>query len=214
MTPHYFDPDPQTGSEPRTVSLVLPDLYLPLRTDRAMFSADHVDLGTRILLETVPPPPRQGTLVDLGCGYGPIALTMASRAPQASVLGVDVNERAVELAGYNAHQNHLYNVDFKVGSDPMLVDDHLDVQAEQAPAHIAALWSNPPIRIGKPALHHLLTTWLARLAPTASAHLVVQRNLGADTLHRWLETQSYPCTRIASRSGYRVLRVDAPTSIT
>ncbi|QBI54245.1 class I SAM-dependent methyltransferase [Streptomonospora litoralis] len=210
---HYFAADPAAASRPASVELVLPDVHLRLATDRGVFSADRVDLGTRVLLESVPAPPPDGRLLDLGCGYGPIALAMAARAPRAAVLGVDVNARALELARRNAAKNYLYNVDFQL-ADP---DGSPAAPAAQPPAGPAltgpfdALWSNPPIRIGKPALHALLRTWLARLAPGGQAHLVVQRNLGADSLHRWLEQEAgLAAERASSRAGYRILRVQTP----
>ncbi|WP_030168006.1 class I SAM-dependent methyltransferase [Spirillospora albida] len=199
MGEHYFAGTPGTASRRRTVDLVLPDLHLRLQTDSGVFSPDRVDPGTRILLETVPPPPETGDLLDLGCGYGPIALTLARRSPQASVWGVDVNERALTLARENATTAGLDNVRFSPadGIAPGL--------------RFAAIWSNPPIRIGKAALHDLLLAWLPRLTPTGAAHLVVQKHLGSDSLQRWLETQGLPTERIASRSAYRVLRVSPGT---
>lgn len=185
---------------------MLPDLHLRLTTDRGVFSPDRVDLGTRVLLESVPAPPPQGRLLDLGCGYGPIALVLARRAPRVRVVGVDTNSRAVRLARENAVDNQVYNVDF------YRVDEKGRVVAEPGEATVDlsgpfdALWSNPPVRIGKAALHSLLRTWLARLSPGGAAHLVVHRHLGADTLQRWLEEQGHVCERVASRSGYRVLR--------
>lgn len=200
MGEHYFAPDPAAAGRPGAVDLVLPDLHLRLETDSGMFSPGRVDPGTRILLETVPAPPPHGNLLDLGCGYGPIALTMATRSPQAMVFGVDVNERALAVAKRNASTARLYNVKF-------IVPD--DVEPE---LRFAALWSNPPIRIGKAALHDLLTGWLDRLSPGGTAHLVVQKHLGADSLQRWLTAQGWPAERIASRSAYRVLAVSARTS--
>ncbi|MFC4907497.1 class I SAM-dependent methyltransferase [Actinomadura gamaensis] len=197
MGEHYFAANPDTPSRPRSVDLVLPDLHLRLRTDSGMFSPDRLDAGTRILLETVPPPPAHGTLLDVGCGYGPIALTLAKRAPAASVIGVDVNERALELARENAATAGVTNARFLT---PGAVDP--DVR-------FTALWSNPPIRIGKAALHDLLLTWLPRLTPGGEAHLVVQKHLGSDSLQRWLDQQGFPTRRIASRSAYRVLHVAA-----
>ncbi|KAB2349001.1 class I SAM-dependent methyltransferase [Actinomadura rudentiformis] len=199
MGEHYFANRPETASKPRSVDLVLPDLHLRLETDRGMFSPDRIDLGTRILLETVPPPPATGTLLDLGCGYGPIALTMATRSPQASVLGVDVNERALAAATRNATAAGLDNVRFCLAgeADPGL--------------RFEAIWSNPPIRIGKAALHDLLLTWLPRLTPAGTAHLVVQKHLGSDSLQRWLNDQGFPTRRLASRSAYRILAVSART---
>jgi 16S rRNA (guanine1207-N2)-methyltransferase len=195
---HYFAQRPEAASRPQTIDLVLPDLHLRLETDRGMFSPDRVDAGTRILLESVPAPPLSGNLLDLGCGYGPIALTAAKRSPSLKVFGVDVNERALELARRNASAGGLDNVRF--------------VQAEEIEdLRFDVIWSNPPIRIGKPALHQLLTTWLDRLTPAGSAYLVVQKHLGSDSLQRWLSDQGRPAARIASRAAYRVLAVSART---
>jgi 16S rRNA (guanine1207-N2)-methyltransferase len=194
---HYFAKRPQAQSRPGTVDLVLPDLHFRLATDRGMFSPDRVDLGTRVLLDSVPPPPGSGDLLDLGCGYGPIALTMAARSPQAIVWGVDVNERALECGRDNAQTAGLDNVRF-------CLDEEIP-----AGTRFAAIWSNPPIRVGKPALHALLTTWLTRLSPGGTAHLVVQKNLGSDSLQRWLQARGWPAERLTSRAGYRVLAVHA-----
>ncbi|MEO3824398.1 methyltransferase [Actinomadura sp. B10D3] len=199
MGDHYFAERPDAASHRRTVDLVLPDLHLRLATDSGMFSPERVDPGTRVLLETVPDPPATGDLLDLGCGYGPIALTMAKRSPQARVLGVDVNQRALDAAESNAKAAGLDNVRFCLAgsADPAL--------------RFAAIWSNPPIRIGKAALHDLLLSWLPRLTPGGLAHLVVQKHLGSDSLQRWLDGQGFPTERIASRSAYRVLRVASRT---
>lgn len=199
MGDHYFAERPGVASRRRTVDLVLPDLHLRLDTDSGVFSPDRVDPGTRVLLETVPPPPQEGDLLDLGCGYGPIALTLAKRSPSSIVWGVDVNRRALEIAEGNAKAAGLDNVRFRVADE---IDPAL---------RFAAIWSNPPIRIGKAALHDLLLDWLPRLSPGALAHLVVQKHLGSDSLQRWLAGQGFPTERIASRSAYRVLRVSSRT---
>ncbi|WP_283136764.1 class I SAM-dependent methyltransferase [Rhizohabitans arisaemae] len=194
---HYFEERPRTGHRPGLVDVVLPDLHLRLETDSGVFSPERLDVGTRILLETVPTPPRTGDLLDLGCGYGPIALTMATRAPDATVWAVDVNERSLELCARNAQTAGLDKVRCL---RPEEIDPGL---------RFAAIWSNPPIRIGKRAMHEMLTTWLDRLTPDGEAYLVVQKHLGSDSLQRWLTEQGYPATRTASRSAYRVLRVTA-----
>ena len=199
MGEHYFASRPGAASRTRTVDLVLPDLHLRLETDRGVFSPDRIDPGTRILLETAPPPPAEGALLDLGCGYGPIALALARRAPRAQVYGVDVNERALDLARRNATAAGLDGVRF---APPQQIDPGI---------RFAAIWSNPPIRIGKAALHELLLTWLDRLAPQGRAHLVVQKHLGSDSLQRWLNEQGFRTERLTSRSSYRVLAVDART---
>ncbi|MEV0151038.1 MULTISPECIES: methyltransferase [unclassified Nonomuraea] len=194
---HYFSEQPGAASRPGTVDLVLPDLHLRLETDRGVFSPERIDLGTRVLLETVPAPPARGDLLDLGCGYGPIALTMASRAPEATVWAVDVNRRSVELTERNARAAGLGTV--------------RSVHADEMPDEVTfqAIWSNPAIRIGKPALHAMLTRWLSRLAPGGVAYLVVQKHLGSDSLQRWLGEQGWQASREASRAAYRILKVEA-----
>ena len=194
---HYFSPSPGSPSRPGTVRLDLPDLSLTLRTDRGVFSADRVDAGTKVLLADTPPPPTTGHLLDLGCGYGPVALTLATRAPAATVWAVDVNDRARGLTRRNAADAGLGNV--RVAGPEDVPDD----------VRFAALWSNPPVRVGKATLHGLLTTWLARLAPEGHARLVVHKHLGADSLQRWLVGQGWAAERERSRLGYRVLAVRA-----
>jgi 16S rRNA (guanine1207-N2)-methyltransferase len=193
---HYFSPRPGAAHRPGQVRVILPDVYLDLATDAGMFSPGRLDPGTRLLLEESPAPPASGDLLDLGCGYGPVACVLAARAPGAAVWGVDVNERALELCARNARAAGLANVRCAAPGDTAV------------PARLDAIWSNPPVRIGKDALHALLAGWLARLAPAGRAYLVVGRNLGADSLHRWLSGQGWPVTRLAARSGYRLLQVD------
>ena len=198
---HYFTAHPASDAERRPLRVRLAGRELELETARGVFSPDRLDLGTRVLLDTVPQPPPSGELLDLGCGWGPIALTLALRSPGARVWAVDVNERALDLVRRNARALGLDNV-HAVGPD--------EVPDDVSPV---ALWSNPPIRVGKAALHELLLRWLPRLAPGAQAHLVVQRNLGADSLQRWLAEQlgeRTTVTRIETAKGFRVLRVDAP----
>jgi 16S rRNA (guanine1207-N2)-methyltransferase len=195
---HYFDAEPAVASKPATVELALPDGKVSLRTDRGVFSGTRVDPGTVILLREAPPPPQAGHLLDLGCGYGPIAVTLARRAPDSVVWAVDVNQRALELVRENAAALGLSNLR-AVTPDAV----PRDVQ-------LAGVWSNPPIRIGKEALHGLLLSWLGRLVPGGRAWLVVQKHLGSDSLARWLEAQGYPTVRLSSRKAYRVLEVAAP----
>jgi 16S rRNA (guanine1207-N2)-methyltransferase len=192
---HYFTEHPAAASRPRTVRVVLPGVYLELETDAGMFSPARLDPGTRLLLDAAPPPPPTGDLLDLGCGYGPLALVLAARAPAATVWAVDTNRRALALAARNAARTGLPNVCCLPPDDPAL------------PRAFAVIWSNPPVRIGKNPLHELLAAWLRRLAPGGAAYLVVQRNLGSDSLQRWLTGAGFPARRLAARSGYRVLHV-------
>jgi 16S rRNA (guanine1207-N2)-methyltransferase len=193
--PHYFDREPQVVSRPRPVTLRLPDMTLPLTTDTGVFGRAAVDPGTLFLLRRGPAPPPAGEILDLGTGYGPIAVTLGLRSPQARVWGVDVNRRALELAAANARAAGATNV---VVAAP-----------DEVPAGVcfAAIYSNPPVRIGLAQLHPLLTGWLDRLTPDGVAHLVVHRHLGSDSLARWLAEERFACDRVASHDGYRILRV-------
>src|SRR5258706_5995517 len=107
---HYFDEDPDTPSSPRDVELWLPDMTLTLTTDRGVFGYDQIDAGSKLLLLKAPPPPPAGSLLDLGCGVGTIALPLARRSPAATVWAVDVNSRARDLCAANAVANGVSNV--------------------------------------------------------------------------------------------------------
>ncbi|TDD66436.1 methyltransferase domain-containing protein [Jiangella aurantiaca] len=199
---HYYASTPGVASSRRTIELDLPDLRLTLLTDTGVFSFKQLDAGTRVLLENAPRPAVRGDLLDLGCGYGPIALTLAHRQRRRRVWAVDVNERALELVRENAAAAGLSGVRAALPGDV------------PADVRFAAVYSNPPIRVGKAALHDLLLQWLPRLLPGGAAYLVVQRNLGSDSLARWLSETGFPTRRLLSRHGYRVLEVKPRSSTT
>ncbi len=176
--------------------LTLPDMTVELDTDRGVFAYGHVDFGTDLLLRTIVPS-RAGDLVDVGCGYGPIAITLALRSPETRVWAVDVNRRALDLCARNAERAGATNV---VAVEPDAVPEGLSV---------AGVYSNPPVRLGKEALRDLLLRWIGRLEPGAAATLVIQRHLGADSLAAWFAGLGYRVERIRSKGGYRVLEVHA-----
>ena len=192
--PHYFDEQPSVASDSVVVDVALPDVAFTMTTDRGVFSHGHLDTGTSLLLRESPPPAATGDLLDLGCGTGAIALTMALRSPGARVWGVDVNARALELTATNAARN---GVTVRTAMPDGVPSD----------VRFATIWSNPPIRIGKAELHAMLRRWLSRLTDDGTAVLVVQKHLGADSLQRWLDEQGYEVSRIASRAGFRLLEV-------
>jgi 16S rRNA (guanine1207-N2)-methyltransferase len=191
---HYWSDNPEVASSTRTVDVALPDVAFSMLTDRGVFSHGHLDIGTSLLLREAPAPPPDGHLLDLGCGAGPIALALAKRSPAATVWAVDTNERARALTDANAARNGVVNLRTAA---PDEVPDHIE---------FGAIWSNPPIRIGKEALHDLLLTWFSRFAADGHAVLVVQKHLGADSLQRWLVEQGFPTERITSKAGFRLLR--------
>jgi 16S rRNA G1207 methylase RsmC len=194
---HYFDALPAVPSKPRTVFLHAGEVNVELQADRGVFGSRGVDLGTLQLLKEAPKPPEAGDILDLGAGYGPIAIALARQAPQAKIWAVDVNERALELTRVNAESAKTPNI---TASLP-----------DEVPPDVrfAAIYSNPPVRVGKAPLHELLQRWLPRLDEGAKAYLVVQRNLGSDSLAAWLKTQGYDVTRLKSKKGYRILEVKA-----
>lgn len=191
---HYFDADPQGTDRRRMVKASVFGRELDFMTSSGTFSPDGLDKGTEVLLDEVPPPQGEKTLLDLGCGWGAIAVGLALAAPEATVWAVDVNSRARELTSENASR---HRARVRVAAPDAVPGELL----------FDEIWSNPPIRIGKDALHALLAMWMARLAPDGAAHLVVGKNLGADTLQRWLTDSGFPAERFASSRGFRVLRV-------
>ncbi len=201
-TDHYFTARPASPGDLRPLTVRLAGRELQLATASGVFSPDRLDTGTQVLLREAPAPPAHGDLLDLGCGWGPVSLHLALTSPDARVWGVDVNERSVDLLRRNAEHLGL------PGVRACLPDDVPD------DVRFAAIWSNPPIRVGKAALHELLLRWLPRLDDGASAYLVVQKNLGSDSLQRWLGDQLGPrgfaVDRYASARGFRVLHVQAP----
>lgn len=194
MPEHYFSADPGSAERRQPVSLSVWGRDLVLMSASGVFAQGRLDRGTAVLLRATDPPASAGTLLDLGCGYGVIACALATVEPAATVWAVDVNERALRLCADNAASLKLWD-----RVRPSLPDDvPADVRFDE-------IWSNPPIRVGKQSLHELLLTWLPRLAPNGRAVLVVGKNLGADSLQRWISEQGYSCVRLASAKGFRVL---------
>jgi 16S rRNA G1207 methylase RsmC len=201
---HYFTAEPATAADLRTLEVELAGRSLRVATASGIFSPDRVDRGTAVLLRNVPGPPAQGTFLDLGCGWGPLALTLALTSGGARVYAVDVNRRALELTQRNAAA---------VGATGIVVAEPAQVPAD---VRFDVIWSNPAIRIGKAALHEMLLRWLPRLAAGGSAYLVVSKKLGADSLQTWLAGQDlrWRVERYASDKGFRVLRVHLPPDAT
>lgn len=197
-TEHYFSADPNAPFVRETFTCEVWGQELELVSGAGVFSRGHLDHATAVLLRETEPPP-MGQFLDLGCGYGPIGLAIAKAVPLARVIGVDVNERALALANENAKNLGVAGTFAAVKPDQVPSDYVFD-----------EIWTNPPIRIGKAALHELLLTWLPRLAPSGRMVSVVGKNLGADSLQRWLGEQGWPTERLASSKGFRVLETRRP----
>jgi 16S rRNA (guanine1207-N2)-methyltransferase len=202
QTDHYFTAEPASAAERRTLDVTLAGHRVSVQTAPGVFCPDRLDVGTSVLLQHVPDPPATGAVLDLGCGWGPIALSLGLLSPGASVWAVDVNQRALDLVRHNAAALGLQDVH---ACTPDEVPEEL---------RFAAIWSNPPIRVGKAVLHEMLLTWLPRLADGGAAYLVVQKNLGSDSLQRWLDAElagrfpgQFAVARHASARTFRVLSV-------
>lgn len=194
---HYFVTPETPGAEHRVTATIWGTDHHFIAAD-GVFSRTRLDPGTAVLLRQLDPPRDARRVLDLGCGFGPIAVALATAVPQARVDAVDVNDLALDLTRRNA-------------ASAGVGDRVRALRPEQADPSVRydQIWTNPPIRIGKAHLHELLATWLPRLAPDGVAHLVVARNLGADSLARWLADEGWTVDRVASSKGYRVLRVGA-----
>jgi 16S rRNA (guanine1207-N2)-methyltransferase len=190
---HYFTAEPAAAEVRHDVVFTIDGQEFRLVAAGGVFSASRLDPGTSVLLQRAPLPgaATTGFMLDLGCGYGPIAAVLAANAPNATIYAVDVNQRALDLAGQNTGPNVITALPDEV---PETVG-------------FTQIWSNPPIRIGKPELHALLLRWLPRLTPDGTAWLVVAKNLGADSLQRWLVEQGYSAERHANHKGFRIFEV-------
>lgn len=207
MAEQYFSADPSSKDVRRTLHVQLRGRDTDVEVSNGVFSGSRLDLGTSVLLRQAPEPPEHGNLLDLGCGWGPIALSLAFASPEATVWAADVNERALELTELNAKRNGCGNVRvIRTDADAKPVDP----TALSPDLTFDAIWSNPPIRIGKEALHTMLMNWLPRLSPDGVTYLVVQKNLGADSLINWLADalgDGYAVSKYHSAKGFRVIEV-------
>lgn len=195
---HYFSETPGSDYKLKEIQVVIDGASVTVQTAGGIFSPDHIDQGTAVLLNHLDEAPPGGNVLDIGCGWGPIALSLAKRSPKALIWAVDVNERSLALTKANAQRLGLENIRV--------------CKPEDVPADLTfdGIWSNPPIRVGKDVLHELMLHWLPRLNLDADAYLVIQKNLGADSLHRWLEAElpsNFSTIRVDSAKSFRVLRV-------
>jgi 16S rRNA G1207 methylase RsmC len=195
---HYFSQEPKSEYQPKQIELDVAGEVFQVSTASGTFSPLRLDVGTSVLIHHLELAPKDGNILDLGCGWGPIALNLAKHSPKAKVWAVDVNGRSLELTAENAKTLGLSNIQT---ATPESVEPDIK---------FSGIWSNPPIRIGKKELHGLLLTWLPRLEKGGSAYLVVQKNLGSDSLQKWLtETliEGYEVSRLTSIKTYRIIKV-------
>ena len=195
---HYFSQEPTSKFEPKQIEIQLGGQSLTVDTASGTFSPGRLDSGTEILINHVELAPKEGAILDLGCGWGPITLALALNSPRATIFGVDINPRSLALTKLNSESLALTNVQT---ATPEQIHETLE---------FSGIWSNPPIRIGKKELHDLLLKWLPRLTIGGEAYLVVQKNLGSDSLQRWLTAtlpNNFEVSRLTSERTYRIIKV-------
>jgi 16S rRNA G1207 methylase RsmC len=195
---HYFSKEPSSPLKPKSIQIPVAGELVDVSTASGTFSPQQLDFGTEVLIEQMDLAPVSGNLLDLGCGWGPIALNLGQLRPNTKVWAVDVNTRSIELTQTNAKNLRISNI--------------TALLPEQVPADLrfSGIWSNPPIRVGKKELHNLLLMWLPRLETGGEAYLVVQKNLGSDSLQKWLTEElanGYEVSRYTSIKTYRVLKI-------
>lgn len=197
MNDHYFSNKPQSESRRQTFEATLRGFAFRFTSDAGVFSRDGVDYGSRVLIKEMEIPP-DARVLDIGCGYGPIGLTAARLAPQGHVTLIDINERAVELAGHNASSNGILNVSFEVS----------DLFAAVEGQVFDVILANPPIRAGKAVVHRLLSESYDFLRPGGSLWVVIQNKQGAPSARAKLEEVygEEQVQEVGKDKGYRIYR--------
>ncbi|MEQ6389887.1 class I SAM-dependent methyltransferase [Bacillaceae bacterium S4-13-58] len=195
MSEHYYSKTPQSKSDQRNFTFQLRNHSFIFTTDHGVFSKNEVDYGSRVLIDAYQPPEIDGINVDLGCGYGPIGLSLAKAFPDQAFLLVDVNERALELAEINRNQNHITNA--TVMQSDRLQDVH------QQP--IASIITNPPIRAGKETVHLMLEESFEKLTSGGQLWVVIQKKQGAPSAKKKMEEFFGEVDTVVKDKGYFVL---------
>jgi 16S rRNA (guanine1207-N2)-methyltransferase len=197
-TEHYFSPQPAGEYKTTEIEVSLAGREITVETAGSIFSPERLDMGTDALMRIVPQTPETGNFLDLGCGWGPLAITMALEAPDANIYAIDVNERALALTKRNAARHKLGNI-------------HVSTPQEvAAKVNFDIIWSNPPIRVGKAELHSIMKHWIPRLTVGGIGYFVVAKHLGADSFEKWLRAEfadSYDVFREDHYKGFRVVKV-------
>ncbi|WP_028781704.1 class I SAM-dependent methyltransferase [Thalassobacillus devorans] len=196
MSEHYYSNKTNAPSEERTWKYTLRGETLRFTTDNAVFSKKEVDFGSRVLIEAFQAPEVDGSFLDLGCGYGPIGLTLAKTYPGRKIYMVDINERAVELSRKNAEQNEISNVVVEVG----------DRLKEVRDVNFAAVLTNPPIRAGKKVVHAMFEEAYQSLVDRGELWVVIQKKQGAPSARKKLEELFGEVEVVEKQKRYYIFR--------
>lgn len=196
MSEHYYSKNPQVKSEPKTWTTTLLGHQMQFQTDAGVFSKGIVDFGSRLLIEEFQTPSIEGPLLDIGCGYGPIGLTLALDNNDRTVHMVDVNDRALLLAGINATKNNVKNV---------VIYESVALQAVKEEG-FAAILTNPPIRAGKDTVHSFYEQAYEKLLQEGELWVVIQKKQGAPSTEKKLIELFGNVKVVAKKKGYFIFR--------
>ncbi|WP_100374436.1 class I SAM-dependent methyltransferase [Bacillus sp. FJAT-45037] len=195
MTGHYYSKDPDVKSDERSWSFELRQKTFTFISDRGVFSKKEIDFGSRLLIESFVMPQISGPLLDVGCGYGPIGITVASIEGNREVHMVDVNERALDLAKKNATANQVTNV--QVYQSDRLSEVHLQ--------NFAAILTNPPIRAGKQVVHDIFEQAYDHLVKGGELWVVIQKKQGAPSALEKIKAIYGNVEVVNKKKGYLIL---------
>lgn len=196
MTEHYYSKNPHVKSEPKYWKAVLRGRTFDFMTDAGVFSKDEVDFGSQLLIRTFREPDIEGSILDVGCGYGPVGLSIASSFPERTIQMVDINERALTLSEANAEKNNIKNA-------VIYPSDALD---QVQTLDFAAILTNPPIRAGKEVIFKIYEQAFAHLVSGGELWVVIQKKQGAPSTMTRLE-ELFGNAEIAAKSkGYYIIK--------
>lgn len=194
MTDHYYSKNPSAISKPKMWNYTLRGCTFTFKTDQGVFSKNEVDFGTRLLIETFQLPNIDGPLLDMGCGYGPIGITLAKTFPDRFVHMVDINQRALELAKENAALNNIKNVSIYESEGFSNINE----------PQFAAILSNPPIRAGKKIVHTIFEESALHLHSNGELWIVIQKKQGAPSAKKKLEELFAKVETVKKDKGYYI----------
>lgn len=196
LSEHYYSKKPQVGSNPSKWKFTLRGFSFIFETDAGVFSKSEVDFGSRVLIDSFEMPNVEGCILDVGCGYGPIGLSIAKSYPERVIHMMDVNERAVSLAEKNAEVNGVQNVQ-------VFESDGLSaVQEEQ----VAVVMTNPPIRAGKDTIFRFYDQAFEKLVDNGELWIVIQKKQGAPSTIAHLEEKFTEVTVVERKKGYWIIK--------
>jgi 16S rRNA (guanine1207-N2)-methyltransferase len=196
LSEHYFSRTQKVGSEPKYWDFTLRSQVFRFKTDNGVFSKKEVDFGSRLLIEAFKLPNLEGPVLDVGCGYGPIGLSIAKNYPERIVHMIDVNERAIELAKANAGQNSVQNVDIYESDTLINVKEY----------NFAAILTNPPIRAGKKTVHDIFEQSHEHLVSHGELWVVIQKKQGAPSAIEKLKELFTTVDTIDKSRGYFIIK--------